>query len=47
MTLFKDAISPQATYRTDMAQVGSTMRSSAVFPAVHTLYYLYKEVLND
>jgi len=30
-----------------MAQLGSTMRVDAVFPVVHTLYYLYKEYLND
>ncbi len=26
---------------------GSTMRVDAVFPVIHTLYYLYKDYLND
>ena len=29
------------------ARDGSTMRVDAVFPVIHTLYYLYKEYLND
>jgi hypothetical protein len=30
-----------------MAESGSTMPVDAVFPVVHTLYYLYKDYLND
>ena len=43
MTLCTTLSYPQVPYRTDMAQLGSTRRVDAVFPVIHTPYYLYKE----
>jgi hypothetical protein len=44
MALCTTPTCPQAPYRADMAQLGSTMRVDAVFPVIHTPYYLYKEL---
>ena len=44
MTLFTTPIHPQVPYRADVAQLRSTMPAAAVFPIIHTLYYLYKEL---
>lgn len=43
MTLCTTLICPQVPYRVDMAQLCSTRRGDAVFPVIHTPYYLYKE----